>query len=75
MIASQNYGLKYVDEGKFKKSFSRVQQKEVQQTERLNPTQIARKLINSSDVPIHTPVLEQFMHASNLHQNRGDFNT
>ena len=30
MIASQNYGLKYVDEGKFKKSFSRVQQKEVQ---------------------------------------------
>jgi hypothetical protein len=32
------------------------------------------RLIAASQAPIHTPVLEQFMHESNLRRNMGDYN-
>lgn len=31
------------------------------------------RLVNASQVPIHTPVLEQFMHERNLKTNMGQY--
>lgn len=40
---------------------------------RLNQSQIPVRLIASNVAPIHTPILEQFMHESNIKRNIGDY--
>ena len=76
-------GLHINDDAKFKKSFQQIKQKEREEEQYdqsrviasgIYKSQRPQKLINASEVPIHTPVLEQFMHESNIRQNLGDYN-
>ena len=66
-----------------KKSFHQIKQKD-REDEQYDQSQVIasgvyksqrpQRLINASEVPINTPVLEQFMHESNIRQNLGEYN-
>ena len=84
MIASEHIALDILNDQKMKRSYHELkkpnyEEQKIKQSKiegsKIYASQIPNRLISASQVPINTPVLEQFMHDSNIRRNMGDYNS